>query len=64
MEELFKLQEEDGAEDKVIAKADQILANPKATAFDKSSAAYIAGAAWQGKETSGYANAASTTSWR
>lgn len=57
MDALFKLQEEDGAEDRVIAKADAILANPKATAFDKSSAAYLAGAAWQGKETSGYANA-------
>jgi len=57
MEALFKLQEEEGAEDKIIAKADAILANPSANAFDKSSAAYLAGAAWQGKETSGYANA-------
>jgi predicted Zn-dependent protease len=57
MEALFKLQEEEGAEDKIIAKADQVLANPGANAFDKSSAAYLAGAAWQGKETSGYANA-------
>jgi predicted Zn-dependent protease len=57
MEALFKLQEEDGAEDKLIAKADEVLANPKANAFDKSSAAYLAGAAWQGKETNGYANA-------
>jgi len=57
MEALFKLQEEEGAEDKIIAKADEILANPKANAFDKSSAAYLAGAAWQGKDTNGYANA-------
>jgi predicted Zn-dependent protease len=57
MEALFKLQEEDNAEDKIIAKADEVLANPKANAFDKSSAAYIAGAAWQGKESNGYANA-------
>ena len=57
MEALFKLQEEDGAEDKVIAKADAVIANPKANAFDKSSAAYLAGAAWQSKESSGYANA-------
>jgi tetratricopeptide (TPR) repeat protein len=57
MEALFKLQEEENAEDKIIAKADAILANPSANAFDKSSAAYLAGSAWQGKETSGYANA-------
>src|SRR5688572_6968306 len=57
MEALFKLQEEEGSEDKVIAKADAVLANPKANAFDKSSAAYLAGAAWQSKEASGYANA-------
>lgn len=57
MEAMFKLQEEDGAEDKVIARADAILANPKANAFDKSSAAYLAGAAWQGKQTEGYSNA-------
>jgi hypothetical protein len=57
MEALFELQEEDGAEDRIIAKADEVLANPEATAFDKSSAAYLAGAAWQSKETNGYANA-------
>jgi predicted Zn-dependent protease len=57
MDALFKLQEKEGAEDEIIAKADQILASPSANAFDKSSAAYLAGAAWQGKETNGYANA-------
>jgi len=57
MEALFKLQEEEGAEDKVIAKADEVLANPKANAFDKSSAAYLAGAAWQSKEEGSYGNA-------
>jgi len=57
MDVLIKLQEEEGAEDKVIAKADQILANPSANAFDKSGAAYIAGSAWQRKETGGYAEA-------
>jgi Tfp pilus assembly protein PilF len=57
MAELIKLQGEDGKEDEIIAKADQILANPKANEFDKSRAAYVAGAAWQGKETEGYSNA-------
>jgi len=57
MGELIKLQGEDGSEDKVIAKADEILANPKANGFDKSRAAYVAGAAWQGKESNGFANA-------
>lgn len=57
LDALFKLQEKENAEDEIIAKADQIIANPKASAFDKSSAAYMAGAAWQNKETEGYANA-------
>ena len=57
MDELFKLQTEDGAEDKIIAKADEVLAMSGANAFDKSSAAYLAGAAWQGKETKGYGDA-------
>jgi predicted Zn-dependent protease len=57
IEDLIKLQGEDGSEDKVIAKADEILASPKATPFDKSRAAYVAGAAWQGKESNGYPNA-------
>jgi tetratricopeptide (TPR) repeat protein len=57
MEALFKLQESDGNEDAVIAKADAILANGSANAFDKSSAAYLAGAAWQTKENGTYTNA-------
>jgi hypothetical protein len=57
MDELLKLQGEDNNEDKMIAKADEILANPGANAFDKSSAAYLAGAAWQGKDAGGYENA-------
>ena len=57
IEAMIKMQEEDGAEDKLIAKADEILANPKSTAYDKSSAAYLAGAAWQNKDTQGYAEA-------
>ncbi|MEO6102661.1 MAG: tetratricopeptide repeat protein, partial [Pseudoxanthomonas sp.] len=56
MDALFKLQEAEGNEDKVIAQADAILANPDAMPFDKSSAAYLAGAAWQGKETGNYEN--------
>jgi tetratricopeptide (TPR) repeat protein len=54
---LIKLQGEEGQEDAIIAKADEILANPKATDFDKSRAAYVAGAAWQGKDTEHYTNA-------
>lgn len=57
MDELFKLQGEDDAADKMIAKADEVLANPGANAFDKSSAAYLAATAWQGKETKGFAEA-------
>jgi len=57
MDELFKLQGEDDNADKMIAKADEVLANPGANAFDKSSAAYLAATAWQSKETKGYAEA-------
>ena len=57
MEALFKLQEGEGNEDALIAKADAILANPAATPFDKSSAAYLAGAAWQSKEQGTFTNA-------
>ena len=55
-EALFKLQEGDNNEDAIIAKADAIIADPKAAPFDKSSAAYLAGAAWQGKENGPYPN--------
>lgn len=54
---LFSLQEKNDGEDEVIAKAGEILADGRANAFDKSSAAYLAGAAWQNKETSDYSNA-------
>ena len=54
---MIEMQSEDGAADKLIAKADAILANPKATAYDKSSAAYLAGAAWQGKDTKNFTEA-------
>ncbi|KFN43803.1 tetratricopeptide repeat protein [Arenimonas oryziterrae] len=50
---LFDLQEGDKA-DQAIAKADEILANPKANAFDRATAAYIAGYAWLGKDGENY----------
>jgi predicted Zn-dependent protease len=54
---MIEMQSEEGSADKLIAKADAILANPKATAYDKSAAAYLAGAAWQGKDTSNFSEA-------
>lgn len=56
MAELFKLQEA-GDNDKAIAAADAILADPRALPFDKSSAGYIAGYAWLAKDTENYINA-------
>jgi predicted Zn-dependent protease len=56
-EKLIELQGADDKADEAIAKADEILANPKSNAFDKSTAAYVAGAAWQGKDTESYTNA-------
>ena len=56
MDALFKLQEGEGNESALIAKADAILADPRATPFDKSSAAYLAGGAWQGKENGPFPN--------
>ena len=53
---LFALQEKPDSDDEAIAKADAILADPKATPFYKSSAAFIAGNAWQAKESSDYSN--------
>ena len=53
---LFDLQEKNN-NDEAIAKADIILANPRATPFDKSTAGYMAGSAWLNKDTSNYANA-------
>lgn len=57
MEALFKLQEQENSGDAIIAKADAILADSRANAFDKSSAAYLAGGAWQGKENGPFPNA-------
>ncbi|MEO7251861.1 MAG: hypothetical protein ABIW30_04545, partial [Arenimonas sp.] len=54
---LFALQEKNDSEDEVIAKADSIIADGRANAFDKSSAAYLAGAAWQNKESTDFSNA-------
>lgn len=53
---LFELQGKNDSEDEMIAKAGEILADPRANAFDKSSAAYLAGGAWQSKETKDYSN--------
>ena len=53
---LFELQEKND-NDAAIAKADAILADPRASAFDKSSAGYIAGYAWLGKDSDNYQNA-------
>jgi tetratricopeptide (TPR) repeat protein len=57
MEALFKLQEGDGNEDEIIAKADAVLADGRANAWDKSSAAYLAGSAWQAKDGNDFSNA-------
>ena len=54
---LIDLQGKDGSDDDAIAKADAILADPKATPFDRSTAGYIAGYAWLSKETGNYTNA-------
>lgn len=57
LDALFELQTEEGSEDQVIAKADALIADGRANAFDKSSAAYVAGGAWQSKSDGDYANA-------
>lgn len=54
---LFELQSKNDSEDERIAKADEILADSRANAFDKSSAAYLAGGAWQSKETKDFSSA-------
>jgi hypothetical protein len=57
MEALLALQGEEGGDDKIIAKAGEILADDRANAYDKSSAAYLAGSAWQSKSTGDYSEA-------
>lgn len=54
LEALIELQEKDDAEDELIAAADRILADGRANAFDKSTAAYLAGGAAQSRETDDY----------
>jgi hypothetical protein len=54
---LFALQQKEGSEDQVIAQADEIIADGRANAFDKSSAAYLAGSAWLSKDTNSYGSA-------
>ena len=53
---LFELQAKNDSEDEIIAKVEEILTDARANAFDKSSAAYLAGGAWQSKETKDYSN--------
>jgi tetratricopeptide (TPR) repeat protein len=54
---LFALQEQENSDDAIIAKADEILADGRANAFNKSSAAYLAGGAWQNKSEGDYTQA-------
>ena len=57
MSELIAMKDKDVSPDELIARADAVIANPKAMPFDKSIANYIAGYAWQAKDTDSYANA-------
>ena len=57
LDALFALQEKNDVEDQSIKLADEIIADGRANAFDKSSAAYIAGGAWQSKGASDYSSA-------
>jgi predicted Zn-dependent protease len=56
LEALFELQTKNDTEDQMISQADAILADSRANAFDKSSAAYLAGSAWLGKDSKDYSN--------
>jgi hypothetical protein len=53
---LFDAQQE-ARYDEVIAGADALLADARATAYDKATAAYLAGYAWLSKDTETYTNA-------
>jgi predicted Zn-dependent protease len=57
MEALIKMQGEEGSQDKLIAKADEVLANPKAKPRDKSNDDNLAAAAGQDKDGDTDANA-------
>ena len=59
LDALFALQQKNDSEDEIIKRADELIANGSANAFDKSSAAYLAASAWQSKGASDYANAIS-----
>lgn len=55
---LFEAQEQE-RNDEVIAGADALLADGRANAFDKATAAYLAGYAWLGKDSDSYQHAIS-----
>jgi tetratricopeptide (TPR) repeat protein len=57
MHELFELKDKNTNPDELIAKADAIIADPRAMPFDVSAANYIAGYAWLAKDTTDYKNA-------
>lgn len=54
--QLFDLQKE-GKNDEALVAADALLADPKATPYDRATAAYVAGYVWLNKDTQSYANA-------
>ena len=57
LDALFVLQQKNDSEEESIKLADQIIGDGRGNAFDRSSAAYIAGAAWQSKGADDYSNA-------
>lgn len=56
LDKMVALQGEQKA-DEAIAVADQVIADPKATAFDRGFANYVAANAWLDKDTASYTNA-------
>jgi len=56
LDKLFELQKDD-KNDEALAAADAILADPRAGAYDRATAAYVAGYVWLNKDTAGYGNA-------
>ncbi len=57
LDALFALQEKNDVEDETIQRADAIIADGRSNAFDKSSAAFIAGGAWQSKGAADFSSA-------
>ena len=53
---LFALQTKNDSADEMIRLADEIIADERANAFDKASAAYLAGNAWLNKDSKDYSN--------